>query len=73
MSIKIDLTARDSLVVRIQAYVYQNVIVMDYPKAQIAADYAIERFDNMMEHNPTDSEGYWAGYYFDRFKTELEA
>ena len=63
---------RASLIARIQAYVYEHVPRGKYAQAQRAADYALERFDDMIAHNPADVPGYWAGYYFDRFKDALE-
>lgn len=68
---KLDLSPRDSLIIRIQAWVYENVVVGDYPRAEALANDTLARFDSMVENYPADSEGYWATHYFSCFTQEL--
>lgn len=70
--VKLTLDDRDMLVVRMQAYAYENVNIGDMPKAERVAGLYLARFDDMMEHNPTDSEGFWAGHFFNYFKRDCD-
>lgn len=56
------------LVIRMQAWAYENVIGKDYPKAERTAATILRRFEDQMEANPCDEAGYWAGFYFEQFK-----
>lgn len=68
-----NLSPRDMLIARIQAYVYANVKQGDYPHASKAADSVLSRFDCTYDDKPTDSAAYWAGFYFDRFCEECQS
>lgn len=64
---KLDLTPRETLIARMQAWAYSELLYGDYAKAQAIAENILARF---MVHDETDGAGYWQGFYFDRFKEE---
>lgn len=63
---------REMLCIRMRAYAYENVRIGNADHADNMAGYALERFDDMIANNPTNAVGYWAGYYFERFKEDCE-
>jgi hypothetical protein len=64
---QLSLSARDMLIARMQAFAYENVIQGAMWEAEVFALKALTSFDAHMESANPDSEGYWAGRYFDRF------
>lgn len=64
---------RKMLIVRMQAYAYENIRQGDLHTAQHHAERALRRYDSMIANNPTDRAAYWAGYYFDRWIEDCEA
>lgn len=63
----LDLQPRESLIARMQAFAYTELLHGDYPKAQAIAENVMRRY---MVHDGLDGAGYWSGFYFDRFKEE---
>jgi len=59
---------RKMLIIRMQAWAYENVNQGDMDKAQQQAETALRGFDDMIENNPTDNAGYWSGFYFTQYK-----
>jgi hypothetical protein len=59
---------RQMLIIRMQAWTYENVTQCKYGLAQREAEIALEHFDYVMEHNLTGGAEYWAAHYFGRFK-----
>ena len=59
---------RKMLIIRMQAWTYENINQGDMDKAQRHAETALRGFDDMIDNNPTDEAGYWSGFYFTRFK-----
>lgn len=59
--------ARDMLVIRMQAYAYENVIGRNMRKVEQLAHNALHGFDVMMESNPCDESGYWGNFYYSQF------
>lgn len=63
----LDLSPRNFLIARMQAYVYENIVYGEYPTAQTMAESILEQFDAMLRENPCDEPGYWASVYFHKF------
>jgi len=61
------LSPRKMLIARAQAYAYTNVKQGLIPLAETHLATVLRRFDDMMQDKPTDSAGYWAGFYFNEF------
>jgi hypothetical protein len=58
---------RDMLKMRIQVYAHGNIQIGKIKAAEVIANGCLSRYDDMIEHNPTNSKGYWANYYYDEF------
>lgn len=69
---KLDLSPRDSLIARMQAWAYEHVMYGNYPRATAIANEYLARFDSMVNNNPTDSQGYWASHYYAKFCATCE-
>lgn len=64
---------RAMLVIRMQAYAYENIIQGNLRKAEQIAENILRGFDGMVENNPCDEAGYWANFYLEQFKRNCEA
>ena len=64
----LNLSDRDMLIARMQAYAYSNVLSRDYGHAEQFAIDALALFDGLVESHPTDSMGFWANRAFERFE-----
>ena len=60
------------LIIRMQAYAYENIIGRNQDKADAIADEILGDYDHMLEANPYDSAGFWAGTYYNRFVSFCE-
>lgn len=58
---------RSMLIIRMQAYAYEHVILGDMGKVEQLAENALRCLDVMMENNPCTSSGFWANFYFQQF------
>ncbi len=58
---------REMLIIRMQAYAYEHVIGRHMRKVEQLADNALRGYDCMLESNPCDAAGFWAGFYFNQF------
>lgn len=66
----LDLSPKDTLIARMQAYAYSHVIYGKFPKAQALANTIIGQYERMAYCNE-GSEGYWSNFYFDKWVTEV--
>ena len=70
---KLDLSPRESLIVRIQAFTHENVIYGNYGKAQAVANDCLASFDSMVNDGGVDPDtyGYWASFYVRAYQHEV--
>ncbi len=69
---KLTASPRDMLVIRMKAYAYENVRQGAMHTVERLADQTLANFQSMIESNPVDSQGFWAGFYFEEFKQACE-
>lgn len=72
MEIKLEIPAREMFKARAVTYLYTEVLGKDIRAAERLANKHLQALDDMTEANPTQSAGYWAGVYFDRFVQDCE-
>lgn len=63
----LDLSPRDMLIARMQAFAYTSVLQGNMGHAEQFAIDALSLFDGLMEAHPTDAAGFWANRAFERF------
>lgn len=64
---------RDELIFRCRAWAYENIINKHAKQAQKEFEAVVAAYDNMIQDKPTDSAGYWSGFYFNRFCQTCQA
>jgi len=68
---KLDLSPRESLIVRIQAFTHENVIYGNYAKALMIAEACLARYDEAIKDKDDDAHGYWASFYVRAYQHEV--